>query len=103
MGGSCPGWLVLRSGRSTSRAPFLAPHDYRSRRAARGRVSAATPGVMTGVNPDVPAAGLSDRGPTDPHHNNGAHDENTTTHDHTGRPADPGESQARRSVDKRHV
>lgn len=50
------------------------------------------------------AAGLGDREPTDPHHDYGARDANTSTHHRrTGRRADFGESQARWSVDKFHV
>ena len=37
----------------------------------------------SGLRAGVPVLGLSDCGPSDPHHNNGAHDENTSTHHHT--------------------
>ena len=39
--------------------------------------------VNSGLRAGVPIAGLSDCEASDPHHNNGAHDENTSTHHHT--------------------
>ncbi len=49
---------------------------------------------------DVPAVEASDRGATDPHPHNGAHDDSTPRQHRTGRPASIGERKARRSVDK---